>query len=83
MDILVNGAAWVILTFEDGTKQCIFTTLCHDIFKQRGIEPKKGSFYDLEHNRYVPYRKDAVDVSVSRDKPVFGSEVLDFASRYI
>jgi hypothetical protein len=80
---LLEGDAWVVITFEDGTKQCIHTTLCKERFKQLFVEPRENHFYDLEHNKFIPFRTDAKDIEVFDEKPVFDSEVLSFASRFI
>ena len=83
MDALYNGAAWVVLTFSDGTKQCIYTTLCPSYCAKTHVKLKEGYFFDLLKNEYIPFREDAVEIEVFSDKPKFDEEVLRFASRFI
>lgn len=83
MELLKHGEGWVVMTFKDGSKQSVYTTLCLDIYKKYGITVRPGYFYDLVHNKYVAYRHDAVSIDVYKEKPEFDEEVLRFASAYI
>lgn len=83
MDILEKSAAWVSFIFEDSSRMTIYTSCSADYLDRVGAKLRPDSFYDLVHFRYVPFPKDAVQVEVSEEKPVWGQEVLDFASRFI
>lgn len=56
----------VCYTFEDNSKQIIFTTLCGDKLPQ-GVFLQKGFFYDLAKNKYYPFRTDAIKVEIFFD----------------
>lgn len=83
MDLLLNGFAWVCFKFADGTCHLIHTSLNKDVLKSVGAELRDGYFFDVDHLVYEPYREDACDVEVYESKPLFNSEVLSFASRFI
>lgn len=83
MELLLNGFAWVCLKFSDGTCRLIHTSLNKDKLASVGAEVRDGFFFDVDHFTYEPYREDACEVEVYESKPLFDSEVLNFASRFI
>lgn len=83
MDILMNGDGWVQMVFRDGTVQSIHTSLNESFLRSNGAGVKQGYLFDLERLRYVCFREDATEVFVTKEKPEFDSEVLEFASKYI
>lgn len=83
MEKLINGKAWVIFTFSDGTKQCVYTTLNTKIMKEYGVPLKPHTLFNLHTLQYVPFREDAKSVDIVDTKPIFDEEVLNFASRFI
>lgn len=83
MEILQQGDGWVQIVFGDGTRQTIHTSLNKEYLNSVGAELRQGFLFDLEHLRYVPNREDATEVTVSKEKPEYDTEVLRFASRFI
>lgn len=83
MERLQSKIAWVVFTFKDGTKQTIETTLSKQIMNERGISPRENFLWDFNRNMYVPFCRDAINVEIFDEKPVFDREVLNFASRFI
>lgn len=83
MDIIENGIGWVVITFSDGSVQCIHTSLNEKILQAHGAQLRKDYFFDLDRLCYIRFRLDADSVAVSVEKPTFSSEVLKFASRFI
>lgn len=83
MELLQKMSCWVCMHFKDGTVKCIHTTLNTDILAKYGASPREEHFFDLEHGVFVPFRRDAVEITVSEEKPKFEQEVLQFASRFI
>ena len=83
MELLMNGLAWVCFRFGDGTQHLLHTTLNKAMLESMGVELRSGYFFDVDHLVYEPYIEDACDVEVYESKPLFNSEVSDFASRFI
>lgn len=83
MDLLMNGKAWVVWSFADGSKRTFLTTLSSAVMAEEGVKLREGYLYDLEHHCYEEMRSDVVDVSIYEEKPEFDEEVLKFASRFI
>lgn len=83
MEQLLSSDGWVVITFEDGTINTIHTTLNEDLLSRHGVSLKEDHFYDLDRGIFIPFRKDAKDISVYAEKPQFDSEVLRFADRFI
>lgn len=83
MERLQNKDAWLSFIFQDGSRMTIHTTCSASYLKKVGAELRLNMFYDLERMRYVPFPEEAVEVEIYDDKPVYKSEVLNFASRFI
>ena len=83
MELLQAGIAWVVLKFSDNSVQLIRTTLNESILTNYGVKPRVGYFYDLNHGVFVQFREDAIDITVSEQKPEFQDEVINFANRFI
>ena len=83
MERLRNEKAWVVLEFDDGTKQTIYTTLNEEILREYGVTLKPHTLFDLNKLKYVKFREDAVQVEIFDCKPEFDKEVLKFAGRFI
>ena len=71
------------MVFSDGTMQTVYTTINREILEQHGVEPKENFFFDLAHDKFVPFREDAIDVQIYKEKPIYGGAVNEFASRFI
>ena len=80
---LKTKEAWVTIKFSDDSVQLIKTTLNEDILANYGVTPRVGCFYDLIKGRFIPFRTDAVSVSVDNDKPEFEDEVINFVNKFI
>lgn len=83
MELLNEKDCWVCMQFADGSVRSIHTTLNKNVLDEHGAAPRNEHFFDLDHNVYVPFRRDAVDIVVRSEKPAFDQEVLQFASRFI
>lgn len=83
MEDLINGICFVVFEFGDGTHQTIRSTLNKDILLQYGAAPKENYLYDIAHAEYVKIREDAVNVMVSKEKPVSEEVLFRFADRFI
>lgn len=83
MEELKEGWAWVTWSFADGSKKHVLSTLSPVLLGKVGVLPKSGYLYDKNRREYVRFRDDAIDVSVSKEKPVYEKEVLQFASQFI
>lgn len=82
-DLLENSDCWVNMEFSDGTIQSIHTTLNTSLLSKYGATTKIDHFFDLDRGIFVPFRKDATSVTISKEKPQYDKEVLQFASRFI
>lgn len=83
MELLLAKDGWVKIAFADGSVSTIHTSLNKDYLNSVGAELRQGFLFDLERLCYVKNRVDAVSVDVFADKPVYDTEVLQFASRFI
>lgn len=83
MELLINGKAWVVWSFSDGSKRTLFTTLSPAIMAEEGVSLKRGFLYDFRTHCYEKMRDDVVEVEIFENKPEFKEEVLQFASRFI
>ena len=82
MEILCNDIGWITITFSDGSKKIIQTTLRSDILQKYGVKQKIDYFYDLNRGEYYKFRYDAESISVQKDKPIF-EELIEFVNRFI
>lgn len=80
---LMTSDAWVSMYFADDTVQTIHTTLNKELLNRYGVEPHQNHFYDLDRMEYVEFRKDSVRVQINERQPIYESEVLNFASRFV
>lgn len=78
-----ESICYVTLKFADNSAKVIRTTLNKDILKEKGIRLKTNTFFDLDTYTYVPFRDDIMDIEISKEKPIFDSEVINFANRFI
>ena len=83
MEFLMETDGWVLFHFPDGTIETMHTSLSDKVLRKYGAVVKDGFLYDLDRCRYQRWRQDVKDVTFSRDKPEFDSEVLKFANRFI
>lgn len=83
MNVSTAKEVWIVQIMSDGTRQTIHTSLNSNYLCELGVSLKKGHFFDLDRLQYVKYRKDAVEVQYFFEPPLFDSEVLRFASRFI
>lgn len=80
---LMTNWMWVTFTFKDGSKKHILTTLSDTLLESVGVSNRTDCVYDRTCNQFFQIREDAIDVKVSKEKPVYSEEVLNFASRFI
>lgn len=83
MEQLMNSDGWVSFVFSDGTRKTIHTSLSASVLREAGAVLREGFFFDLERGVYTPFPAGACSVDVTREKPIFESEVLNFADRFI
>lgn len=83
MEILLNGVGFVCMTFVDGSMKVIRTTLCKELLSKYGVSAKEHHIFCLDTGNFYEIREDAVDISVTAEKPVFGNGVNEFASKFI
>ena len=68
-DLLLEGIAWVTLSFDDKSVRVIKTTLSEKILSEFGVKAKPGYFYDLKHGEYVPFEEHPVTIKATKIKP--------------
>lgn len=83
MDEILRNVGWILIEFSDGSVQSVHTTLNAKILTEYGVSAKEGYLFDVDKLKFIRFREDADSVRVCKDKPVFESEVLQFASRFI
>lgn len=85
MENLVSNSesVWISLIYDDGTRRTIHTTFNEHCAEKAGARLRKGYFFDLDHNCYVPYDSSVSEVETFEEKPFYESEVLAFGSRFI
>lgn len=83
LDIIKNGIGYVTMTFSDNSVKVIRTTINSQILHEKGVGVKPNTFFDLDKYKYYKFRDDVVDISVSKEKPQFDSEVINFANKFI
>lgn len=74
---------FVVFIFSDDTRQVVRTSMNQEVLRSFGVKPMMDSLFDLDRLRTVPFRRDAESVMVYDERPVFDTEVLRFASRFI
>lgn len=82
MDELQLGISYVVLTFEDNSKQIICTTLNKEIMKKLGVDLKEEHFYDLRKQRYIKFNRSADKIEIM-DSVSEVEEVSRFADKFI
>lgn len=82
-EIADYSEVFVVFSFKDGTKQTIHTSFNEEVLEQYGARSVQEKLFDLDRLKFVPFRRDALNVNVYQQKPVFDLEVLQFASRFI
>ncbi len=83
MEELKNSWVWVTWSFSDGSKRHILSTLSPELLQGVGVSLKEGFLYDANQREYVAFYNNAIEVTFSKEKPAYESEVLNFASRFI
>ena len=84
MEELQKGFAWVTLTYEDNSVKILYTTLNKEILTRKGITLPNNNLYDFNFREYVRFdNSKIIDIAISKDKPLFEQEVLNFANRFI
>ena len=81
LEILKEGFGWITLTFSDGSKKILKTTLNTEILNNNGVALMEDKVYDFEKKEYTVLPENA-SLEVTEEKPKL-DEVNEFANRFI
>lgn len=81
LDLLKTGFGWITLTYNDGSKKILKTTLNNELLNKEGVALVEDSLYDFIKKEYVKLPENAT-LEVTKEKPEL-NEVNEFANRFI
>lgn len=83
IELLLDGEAWIVLHFMDGTTNTFKSTFNTDILKRFGITLMPNFLFDLERLQLIRWRDDIVDVEIFSKRPEYEDEVKKFENRFV